>query len=155
VLLPYAVEGMFDLIEGAEHYPEFLPWCTSAVILERSDEWVAARLEFSYLKVRFGLQTRNRKGRPLWLQLRMVEGPFSRFQGEWKLVPLGGLGCKVSLALLFDIADGRLDALAAPALGLVARAMVDAFVQRARATLRVCTDVPPPAGKAKVEPRAS
>ena len=27
----------FDLIEAAEYYPEFLPWCASATILARDD----------------------------------------------------------------------------------------------------------------------
>ncbi|MEO8924960.1 MAG: SRPBCC family protein [Caldimonas sp.] len=57
VLVPYCAEDMFDLLERAESYPQFLPWCTAATILERSDDWVAARLEFCYLQVRFGLQT--------------------------------------------------------------------------------------------------
>ena len=54
-----------------------------ATILERSDDWVAARIEFSYLKVRFGFQTRNPKRRPEWLQVRLVEGPFRHFQADW------------------------------------------------------------------------
>src|SRR3954469_20085645 len=37
VLLPYSAESMFDLIERAEAYPEFLPWCTRATIFERGD----------------------------------------------------------------------------------------------------------------------
>ena len=44
VLVPYSAEAMFDLIEQAERYPSFLPWCTAAEILERNDDWVAARL---------------------------------------------------------------------------------------------------------------
>ena len=34
----------FDLIEAAEHYPTFLPWCADAVILARNDKSVAARI---------------------------------------------------------------------------------------------------------------
>lgn len=131
VLLPYSVQDMFDLIEQAEHYPQFLPWCVGATILERSDEWVAARIEFSYLKLRFGFQTRNRKSRPQWLQVRMVEGPFRNFSCDWAFVPLGTLGCRVEFAMSFEVADGRLDALAGPAAGVVAKAMVEAFVKRA------------------------
>ena len=136
VLLPYSVQDMFDLIEQAEHYPQFLPWCVGATILERSDEWVAARIEFSYLKLRFGFQTRNRKSRPQWLQVRMVEGPFRNFSCDWAFAPLGTLGCRVEFAMSFEVADGRLDALAGPAAGLVSKAMVEAFVKRAEATLK-------------------
>src|SRR5689334_17608973 len=30
-LIGLPAERTFDLIEAAEHYPEFLPWCSSAV----------------------------------------------------------------------------------------------------------------------------
>ena len=86
VLVPYSAEAMFDLIEQAEWYPSFLPWCTSAEILERSDDWVAARLEFAYLSLRFTMRTRNPKRRPEWLQVRLVEGPFRQFHGDWHVV---------------------------------------------------------------------
>lgn len=135
VLLPYSVEDMFDLIEQAEHYPQFLPWCTAATILERTADQVAARIEFRYRRLGFGFQTRNPKQRPHSLQVRLVEGPFKHFHGDWILTPLGGLGCKVQFALSYQIADGLLDGIAAPAVDRVAAAMVDAFVQRAMKTL--------------------
>jgi ribosome-associated toxin RatA of RatAB toxin-antitoxin module/CRP-like cAMP-binding protein len=137
VLLPYSVEDMFDLIEQAEAYPEFLPWCTGVTILERSDEWVAARIEFSYLKFHFGFQTRNPKRRPHWLQVRLVEGPFRHFQADWNLTPLGRQGCKVSFDLSYEISEGMLDRIAVPAVDLVSRSMMDAFVKRAENTLSV------------------
>jgi len=135
VLVPYTAEGMFDLIEQAEHYPKFLPWCVAATILERSDDWVAARIEFSYLKVRFGFQTRNPKRRPEWLQVRLVEGPFRHFQADWWLRPLGHLGCKVEFDLAYEVSEGVLDRMAAKAVDVVSRSMMDAFIRQAEATL--------------------
>jgi ribosome-associated toxin RatA of RatAB toxin-antitoxin module/CRP-like cAMP-binding protein len=144
VLVPYSVEGMFDLIEQAEAYPEFLPWCTKAEILERSDDWVAARIEFTYLKVTFGVQTRNPKCRPQWLKVRLVEGPFRRFHGDWQLTPLGSHGCRVDFALTYEISDGLLDKVAVRAVELVSRSMMDAFVKRAEDTLLAGARVAPP-----------
>lgn len=135
VLVPYPREEMFDLIEQAEHYPLFLPWCTAANILERSDDWVAARIDFKYLQVRFGFQTRNPKQRPEWLKVRMVEGPFRRFEADWLLSPLGSQGCRIQFALAYEVSDGILDRVAAHAVELVARSMMDAFVKRAEETL--------------------
>jgi ribosome-associated toxin RatA of RatAB toxin-antitoxin module/CRP-like cAMP-binding protein len=143
VLVPYAVESMFDLIEQAEHYPQFLPWCVSAKILERSDEWVAARIDFKYLHVRFGFQTRNPKRRPEWLQVRLVEGPFKRFQADWRLTPLGTQGCRISFDLSYEVSDGLLDRVAVRAVEMVSRSMMDAFVKRAEATLQPAASLPP------------
>ena len=153
VLVPYAAESMFDLIERAESYPEFLPWCVGATILERSDDWVAARLDFSYLKLRFGFQTRNPKRRPEWLQVRLVEGPFRHFEGDWRVTPLGDIGCKVEFDLSYEIAAGLLDQVALPAVEFVSRSMIDAFVRRAERILPVdkpqessAAPAPPPLG---------
>ena len=153
MLVPYSAESMFDLIEQAEDYPQFLPWCTAATILERSDDWVAARIEFSYLKVRFGFQTRNPKRRPEWLQVRLVEGPFRRFLADWRLVPLGSEGCRITFELSYEIADGLLDKVAVKAVELVSRSMMDAFVKRAEDTLTLNKPVPLPLGLA--EPRSA
>ncbi len=131
MLVPYPAESMFDLIEQAEHYPQFMPWCVGAAILERSDDWVAGKVDFAFFEVRFSFVTRNRKRRPEWLRLRVVDGPFRRFDGDWQLTALGALGCKVELDVDYEIADGLLDRIARPAVDYVARSMVDAFVRRA------------------------
>ena len=135
VLVPYSAEAMFDLIEQAEWYPSFLPWCTAAEIVERSDDWVAARLEFSYLSLRFAMHTRNPKRRPEWLQVRLVEGPFRQFHGDWRLVPLADQGCKVAFDLSYQPSAGLLDGFARVAVDRIFGSIVEAFVKRAEATL--------------------
>ena len=143
VLVPYSAQRMFDLIEQAEDYPKFLPWCVAATIHERSDDWVAARIEFSYMRVRFGFQTRNPKRRPEWLKVRMVDGPFRHFHADWALMPLGTQGCKINFDLSYEVADGMLDRVAAKAVDLVARSMMDAFIQRAERIFEPATTASP------------
>ena len=133
VLVPHPVEAMFDLIEQAEHYPRFLPWCVGATILERNDDWVDAKVDFSYAQIPFSLRTRNAKRRPDWLRVRVVDGPFRRFDGDWRLTRLGALGCKVEFDVAYEISGPLLDRLARPTVELVARSMIDAFVMRADA----------------------
>ena len=79
----------FDLIEAAEHYPEFLPWCADAVVLARNKSLVSARITIAFHGIRFSLTTRNPKRRPRWMAIHMEEGPFRRFEGEWRLTELG------------------------------------------------------------------
>jgi ribosome-associated toxin RatA of RatAB toxin-antitoxin module len=130
VLVPYSVERVFDVIEQAERYPEFLPWCVGATILERSEDWVAAKLDFSYRRGGFSLRTHNPKRRPEWLHVRLVDGPFRHFDGDWRLTPLGDLGCKIEFDVSYEISGRLLDPLARPAVDFVSRSMMDAFVKR-------------------------
>ena len=148
-LVAHPVEAMFDLIEAAENYPLFLPWCQSATILERTDEIVAARIVVNYHGAKFTIVTRNPKRRPEWLGVDMEQGPFRRFSGNWHLTPLGADGCKVEFRLHYEFASAVLAKVAGPVFDRIANTMVDAFVTRAG----VLPPAPPPPSPA--QPAAS
>jgi len=135
LLMPYPAEDMFDLIEQAEHYPQFIPWCTDAVILERTDELVAARLSMRVAGLTLSLQTRNPKRRPEWLALRMERGPLRRFEGEWRLTPLNAAACRIEFTLNYEFADRLTERVAGPVFARMADTMVDAYVSRAERIL--------------------
>jgi ribosome-associated toxin RatA of RatAB toxin-antitoxin module len=130
-LIGHSAASTFDLIEAAEHYPEFLPWCASAIILARDDSVVAARLAVDYRGLRFDLTTRNPKRRPHWLAVRLEEGPFRRFEGEWRLVELGPDACKIEFALRYEFDSALVGKLADRVFGRIADTMLDAFATRA------------------------
>ena len=132
-LVAHPAERLFALIEAAEHYPAFLPWCASATILERSESLVSARIEVAWLGARFGFVTRNPKRAPTWMAIGLADGPFRRFEGEWNLTPLGDAGCRVEFRLAYDFAAGVVGTLAAPVFDRAANTLMDAFVRRADA----------------------
>lgn len=131
VLVAHSAERMFDLIEAAEHYPAFLPWCASATVLQRDDEVVVARLQVAYLGARFEFTTRNPKRRPEFMAIGLEQGPFRRFEGTWNLKPLSNWGCRVDFALSYDFANSVMGSLASPVFHRIADTLVDAFIQRA------------------------
>ncbi len=131
VLVAHTAERMFDLIEAAEHYPAFLPWCASATVLQRDDDIVVARLQVAYLGARFEFTTRNPKRRPEFMAIGLDEGPFKRFEGTWNLKPLSSWGCRIDFALSYDFAHSVMGSLASPVFQRIADTMVDAFIQRA------------------------
>ena len=131
VLVAHAAERMFDLIEAAEHYPAFLPWCASATVLQRDDAVVVARLQVAYMGARFEFTTRNPKRRPEFMAIGLEEGPFQRFEGTWNLKPLASWGCRIEFALSYDFANTVMGSLASPVFHRIADTLVDAFIQRA------------------------
>jgi ribosome-associated toxin RatA of RatAB toxin-antitoxin module len=151
-LVAHPAERLFTLIEAAEDYPAFLPWCSGVTILERSDEMVSARIEVAWRGVRFGFVTRNPKRAPTWMAIGLADGPFRRFEGEWHLTPLGPAGCRVEFRLVYDFAAGVLGSLAAPVFDRAANTMVDAFVRRAD---EVAARVAAPAQAAAPAPAAT
>ena len=131
VLVPHSQTQMFTLIEAAERYPEFLPWCAEATIVERTDDVVAADITVDVHGIRFHFRTRNPKRAPEWMELTLEHGPFHHFEGEWNLKALGSEGCKIDFVLRYAFKSGIAGKLAAPVFDRVADTLVDAFVARA------------------------
>lgn len=130
-IVPATCEQMFALVEAVERYPEFLPWCASTEVLERTPQITSARLDLDFHGLKTSFSTRNTKTPPESITLELVEGPFKRLQGEWRFEPLGAQGCKVELGLDYEFSSKALEALLGGTFGLVAETLVDSFVKRA------------------------
>lgn len=130
-LVERSAEQLFDLIEAAEHYPQFLPWCAGATIVARSDHEVQADLRVRHRGLEFLMRTRNPKRRPVWMAIHLERGPFRRFLGEWQLTALAPQACKVAFSLDYEFDSALVTRVAAPAFDRAADTLVDAFVRRA------------------------
>lgn len=134
-LVGYSAESMFDLIEAAEHYPAFLPWCAGATILMRDENVVVANIAVDYHGLRFEFTTRNPKRRPGWLAVTLDRGPFRRFEGEWRLTSLAAAACKIEFTFRYEFDAVLVRSLASPVFDRIANSFVDAFVTRAQRTI--------------------
>lgn len=121
----------FDVIEAAEHYPAFLPWCADAVILERDENVVVARITIGFHAARLVLTTRNPKRRPSWMAIHLERGPFLHFEGEWLLTELAPNACKIDFHLRYEWRGALTGLLARWAFDGIVDTLVDAFVRRA------------------------
>jgi ribosome-associated toxin RatA of RatAB toxin-antitoxin module len=133
-LIGRSSSAMFDLIEAAEHYPAFMPWCAGATVLARDESVVVARIAVDYRGARFAFTTRNPKRRPHWMAIGLEEGPFERFEGEWRLADLGPDACRIDFELRYAFASALLGRIAGPVFNAIADTMVDAFARRAEQT---------------------
>jgi ribosome-associated toxin RatA of RatAB toxin-antitoxin module len=137
VLLWYSPAEMYRLVTEVERYPEFLPWCAKAQVLERADDGLTARLDLQFAGVRTHFSTRNTHTPDERVQVELVEGPFSHLVGDWQFKPLKRPGsdaanaCKIVFEMRYAFANAALEALLAPVFGKVAESLVDRFVARA------------------------
>ncbi|HUQ27324.1 MAG TPA: type II toxin-antitoxin system RatA family toxin [Usitatibacter sp.] len=131
VIVPHAAERMFELVEGVERYPEFLPWCSAAQVLERTPEVTRARLHIDYHGLRSRFTTRNVKDPPAGMEMHLEEGPFERLEGRWRFTPLGAEGCRVELSVDYELSSSAMARVLAPAFGHIMETLVDRFVARA------------------------
>ena len=106
VLLWYTPQEMYELVTGIDQYPQFLPWCDRAEVLERHDSGVTARLGLHYMGVRHAFTTRNEHVAGQSVVVQLVDGPFSLLDGTWLFHPLGRPGseaeaCKIEFDLRY------------------------------------------------------
>lgn len=134
VLIWYSPAEMFALVNDVEHYPQFLPWCDQAQVLERTQESVTAKLGIAFGGLHHSFVTRNTHTQANQVSMQLVEGPFSRLDGVWRFHTLGDgsqRACKVELSLHYGFNSVALSALVGPVFDRIASTMVDAFVKRA------------------------
>ena len=132
--LLYSAEQMFALVTDVQHYPQFLPWCDHAAVLEQSPEGMTAEVGISLGGIRQTFVTRNTHEAGRRVQMLLVKGPFSRLDGDWHFHPVGDgtqRACKVELKLHYGFDSAPLAALVGPVFDRIAASMVDAFVKRA------------------------
>jgi len=134
VLIWYSPEEMFDLVTGVTQYPQFLPWCDRAHVLEQDNEGMLAEIGISLSGIRQTFVTRNLHEPGRRVQMQLVKGPFSRLDGDWHFHPVGDgsqRASRVELQLNYGFDSVPLARLVGPVFDRIAASMVDAFVKRA------------------------
>jgi len=134
VLIWYSPQEMYVLVTEVEHYPKFLPWCDRARIVTSDAHGMTAEVGISFSGIRQTFTTRNEHVPSQQVAMTLVNGPFSRLDGEWNFLPIGDgtqRACKVELTLNYGFDNATLGKLVGPVFDKIAGSMVDAFVKRA------------------------
>ncbi|PTU73966.1 type II toxin-antitoxin system RatA family toxin [Pseudomonas mangrovi] len=131
-LLPYPAQALYDLVNDVARYPEFLPWCSKAEVMEVSETHMRAALTVAKggASQRFVTLNGLRGGERIEMQLQ--EGPFTQLHGIWDFKALNEKACKISLDLSFDYSGPLVKATLGPLFNQAANTLVDAFCQRAK-----------------------
>ena len=134
VLIWYSAAEMFALVTDVASYPQFLPWCDQAEVLEEHADGMTAKVGLSIAGLKQSFTTRNTHVQDSKVSLKLVDGPFSKLDGQWDFTTVGKAGeraCKIELSLGYDFDNAALAALVGPVFDKIAGSLVDAFVKRA------------------------
>ena len=151
---------LFDLINDIDSYPSFIPWCTHAKVLSRSDREIVATIGVQRGPLQSEFTTRNELEQDRRIVMHLVNGPFKMLEGEWLLTPIAqagsqppavgspaahghtdakpvpiseGAGCRVQLTMKFAFKNALTAVLFEQKFAETASSLMDAFVARARA----------------------
>jgi len=135
VLIWYTPAEMYALVTDVARYPQFLPWCDHARVLEQDVAGMTAEVGISFSGIRQTFTTRNDHSDAQRIGMQLVKGPFSKLDGEWLFAAVGDgsqRACRVSLSLNYGFENATLGKLVGPVFDKIAANLVDAFVKRAQ-----------------------
>ncbi len=92
-LSQYDIKKIYALITNIEAYPDFLPWCSEAKIINKSKNTIIADLSitFKYLteKYRSEVKLKPIKAKKATIEASMISGPFKYLNNRWELSGVG------------------------------------------------------------------
>jgi len=134
VLIWYSPQEMFALVTDVPRYPEFLPWCDRSAVLAEDAEGMTAEVGIALGGIHQSFTTRNSHHAPDSVDVKLIKGPFSQLDGQWRFSPVGDgtqRACRIDLTLNYGFSSASLSALVGPVFDKIAATLVDAFVKRA------------------------
>ena len=130
-LVFHSREKMFNLVDQVEDYPNFLPWCGKAEIIERTEKVTKATILINYRNVKQSFTTKNVKIYPSKMNINLIDGPFKTLKGEWNFIEIEKDTCKIELKLQYEFSNYILDKLISPVFNIIANTFIDNFVAKA------------------------
>jgi ribosome-associated toxin RatA of RatAB toxin-antitoxin module len=130
-IVPYSASQMFDLVNDINAYQEFVPYCTSSVVHEKTADEIRATLTLSAKGFQKSFTTLNRLQENRMMEIQLIDGPFKQLEGFWKFEQRDENHSEVILDLTFELSNKMFAMMFGPVFQQVAGSLVDAFVKRA------------------------
>jgi ribosome-associated toxin RatA of RatAB toxin-antitoxin module len=124
---------MYALVNDVARYPEFLPYCSGAVVEPVSADELRATVKIQRGLFRSEFTTLNKLTPSQEIQMQFVAGPFKRLHGTWRFLPIGEHGARISFHVDFEFDSGVIAVAFGRVFSALCEKIVDAFVRRARA----------------------
>ncbi len=131
LLLPYSPGQMYALVNDVVRYPEFLPGCATARVIEADAVHMVAAIEIRKGPLHLSFTTRNRLDPDRRIEMELIDGSFRALRGAWSFGDIAGEGVRATLSLEYDFAARAARLLLEPVFDRVCQSVVSAFARRA------------------------
>ncbi len=137
-IVPYTAQEMFTLVNDIESYPEFLPWCKSSTIHQRTDDEIRATLVLSAKGFTQSITTHNRMQKDKMIEMKLIEGPLKHLESFWRFEMMENSTeenpkCHIFFDIEFEFTNRFIRMALEPFFDKVAETMVGSFLDRAEA----------------------
>ena len=130
--VPFSADQMYELVNDVESYPEFLSWCRSSKIHERSPHHMKASITLVKGRIKQSFTTENTMQPGRRIDVSLVEGPFKQLTGFWEFEPEGVDSCRVSVMMQFEFRNRLLKLALEAVFNQITGTLIENFTERAR-----------------------
>lgn len=132
----YPAHKIHELVMDIEKYPEFLPWCRQAKIIDRvsSSELTADLLvSFKNFFEKYRSEVKHGKhGAEYFIETRAIQGPFKSLFSSWKIREIAENKCEVEFFIEFQFNSFILEKMIGGIFEKAALKMMRSFESRAQ-----------------------
>lgn len=133
----YPAQKIHQMVMDIEKYPEFLPWCKQAKIIEVvSDKNLRADLLINFKNFFEKYRSDVVHGKTLegvyFVETRAIEGPFKKLFSSWKIKELEGEKCEVEFFIEFEFSSFILGKMIGAIFEKASLKMMQSFESRAQ-----------------------
>ena len=93
---------VFREISNFETYVSYVPGCSKAVLVERTDAYEVGKLEFNSLFKNYSITSKNYLSDNK-IKIEQIDGPFISFEGEWKVLEMDKNITKIVFTANFEL----------------------------------------------------
>lgn len=136
LLLPYSPAQMYALVNDVARYPQFLPGCAAARVIEVDAAHVIAAIDIRKGPLRLSFTTRNRLEPDRRIEMELIDGSLRSLRGAWQFDDIAGEGARATLRLEYDFAARTARLLLEPVFERVCQSIMGAFAHRANEIYR-------------------
>lgn len=112
-IIHHSAQVIFEWINDIESYKNEVPWCVdSGILKQEAPSYMIGFLEMQIGPFRRKIITDNQLEPYKKISMKLVEGPFSYFEGYWELCALGPEITEVSLFIDIRWSERWLETLA-------------------------------------------
>lgn len=137
-VLPHSALQLFDLVADVGKYPEFLPWCVGARLLNQDGNVLRWQMKVGFKMFRESFTSEVTLNPPDStpdgvgvIDVVYIDGPLRYLRNRWLFVPAEG-GAEIDFHVDFEFRSRLLEHLIGTLFHEAVRHMVSAFEARAR-----------------------
>ena len=122
---------MFDLISDVGKYPDFLPWCISTNIYNKSNDIFYSDMEIGFKLIKESFTSKVTVIESKKVYSEAISGPFKKMNNIWEIDYVSDKECEINLSIEFEFKSFLLQNIIGKLFENASKKMIIAFEERA------------------------